>query len=206
MNRPRLKDFFTVPNILSYFRILLIPLFCHLYLNAGEPRDYYLAAFVIGVSGLTDFLDGIIARRFNQRTEIGEILDPLADKLTQAAVVLCLASRYPLMWLLFALLIMRESYLLIEGVIMLKKGKSLHGARWYGKVSTFIFYLVILALLLFPELHPTAVTALILFCALWLLIALVMYVSAYSAMKKEDASCPSTNSTAKPAKNASQEK
>lgn len=185
LNKPQAKDFFTIPNILSYFRIILIPLFVYLYRTADDTGDYYTAALIIGLSGLTDFLDGVIARNCGQITELGMVLDPFADKLTQAAVAFCLASRFPLMWALFALLVARESYLLIEGVIMLKRGKSLHGSRWYGKVSTFIFYLVILVLLLFPTISQPLSTALIAVCGVFMLIAFILYIAAYSKMKKE---------------------
>ena len=113
------------------------------------------------------------------------VLDPFADKLTQAAVAFCLASRWPLMWGLFALLVIRESYLLIEGIVMLKRGKSLHGSRWYGKVSTFIFYLVILALLLFPSISDSVSTLMIAVCGASMLLALVMYFLAYRKLDKE---------------------
>lgn len=187
MGKPKKSDFFTIPNILSYFRILLIPLFVYFYRTAqpDDPRGYYIAALIIALSGLTDYLDGIIARKCNQITELGMLLDPLADKLTQAAVVFCLASRFPLMWALLALLVVRESYLLIEGAIMLKRGKSLHGSRWYGKVSTFIFYLVILALLFFPTMPQAVSDVLIIVCGVSMLIALIMYIATYIAMKKE---------------------
>ena len=94
MKKPTLREMFTIPNILSYFRILLIPLFVYLYFKAETPPEFFRAAVVLGISGFTDLFDGKIARRFNQITELGILLDPVADKLTEGAVVLCLMTRY----------------------------------------------------------------------------------------------------------------
>ncbi len=98
---PKNKEIFSVPNIMSYFRILLIPVFVFVYLRADSQRDYAVAGVIVAVSGLTDFLDGFIARRFNMVTELGKALDPVADKLTQAAFALCLMLRIPQMGWLF---------------------------------------------------------------------------------------------------------
>ena len=87
------REIFSIPNLMGYFRILLIPLFSWLYCTADSTGDYYAAAAVVGVSGLTDMFDGKIARRFNMITELGKFIDPLADKLTQAALLICLAVR-----------------------------------------------------------------------------------------------------------------
>ena len=77
MKKPTLREVFTIPNLLSYFRLLLIPLFVWLYLRAQSTRDFALAAVVIGVSGFTDLFDGRLARRLNQITELGILLDPV---------------------------------------------------------------------------------------------------------------------------------
>ena len=88
------KDVFTIPNILSVFRLLLIPVYLGLYLKAGDDLDMHLfAAGVLGLSCLTDAVDGQIARRFNMISTLGKILDPLADKATQFSLILCLEDR-----------------------------------------------------------------------------------------------------------------
>ena len=101
MKRFNKKDLFTIPNLMGYFRILLIPVFCYFYI---KKQAYLLAAGIVLISSLTDLFDGYIARRFNMVTELGKALDPVADKLTHAALALCLAFRYPLMWALLALM------------------------------------------------------------------------------------------------------
>ena len=81
---------------MGYFRILLIPVFCIVYLRADSIQEEYQAAAILLISTITDFLDGKVARHFNMITEFGKFLDPVADKLTHAAVAVCLAFRYPL--------------------------------------------------------------------------------------------------------------
>ena len=95
------REYFSVPNIMSYFRLLLIPVYLYVYLTADEEGGYGWAAGVIAVSGLTDMLDGKIARRFNMITEWGKFIDPVADKLTLAAIALSMSFRYPLMGVMF---------------------------------------------------------------------------------------------------------
>lgn len=91
---------------LGYFRILLIPVYVLLYYHAESVREYYMAAVLVGISGITDMLDGKVARHFNMITELGKALDPVADKLTLGAMILCLAFRYENMrWLINGLIV-----------------------------------------------------------------------------------------------------
>lgn len=122
--KPTAKEIWSIPNILSYIRLLLIPIFVYIYITANSTSDYYVAALIILLSGLTDMLDGLIARKFNQITELGKTIDPIADKLTQAAIVGCLMFRYDYMWILVLLLVVKELFMGINGLILLKKVKS----------------------------------------------------------------------------------
>ena len=181
------KDIFTIPNILSYFRIALIPVFIILFINAYSRNGvgYHIAAVVIlMVSGLTDMLDGKIARKFNQITELGKIVDPLADYLTQFAVVVCLAVMYWPLIPVIALLVVKEISMAVLGVVFLRKGKKLSGAQWYGKVSTVVFYAVMFVLLAVPYAKmPFALyTVLIIISGAWMLFSFVMYVRQYVKM------------------------
>ena len=92
------KEILTIPNLLSLFRLVLIPVYIVIYLNARNLPDYYLAAGILAVSCLTDLIDGKVARHFNMITTIGKILDPLADKATQFSLIICLTVRYPILW------------------------------------------------------------------------------------------------------------
>lgn len=182
MKKPTLREVFTIPNILSYFRLLLIPLFVYWYLTAQTTQQLMCAAAVLGVSGLTDLFDGRIARRFHQITELGILLDPVADKLTEGAVVLCLATRYAWMWLLVALYVAKEGFMAVAGLILLRRGKKLNGAKWFGKVCTFVFYIVTVLLIIWVDIPYAAANALILFCGGVMAFTLAMYVPVFLQM------------------------
>lgn len=180
------KDWFTVPNLMGYFRILLIPVFAWLYLTAESVRQLYAAAVVIGISGLTDMFDGKIARRFNQITELGKFLDPLADKLTQGAVILCIAMRYPLMWVVVGLFCIKEGFMGVMGLLMLNhNGRKLNGAKWFGKVCTAVVYVVLFLLLMFPVMKEQFADGLILFSAAVMFWTLCCYIPVFRRMWKE---------------------
>lgn len=179
------REYFSVPNLMGYFRIILIPVYLWLYFNASGTADYVKAAAVIGISGLTDCFDGKIARRFDLITEWGKILDPIADKLTLGAVVLSLTFRYPLMRAVVLLYIVKEGYMLIMGGLMMKKGRHMDGAQWYGKVCTAYTYVMIFLLLLIPGLPAMATKAMIGLCCLIMLFTLASYVLFYGRMRKE---------------------
>ena len=111
MGKIKKEEFFSIPNCMGYFRILLIPFFCVIYLKADSMKDYYLAAGIVAISTITDFLDGKVARKFHMITEFGKFLDPLADKLTHGAIALCLAFRYEAMRYLVALMLVKEGFM-----------------------------------------------------------------------------------------------
>ena len=173
------NDLIKVPNILCYIRLLLIPLFVILYINAETPKDYMKAGLVVFVSGLTDFLDGYIARRFDMITDFGKLIDPFADKLTQAALIFVTILKLRWMYLLLIIFVLMQIFLLIAGIIMLKKGTKLNGAKWFGKVSTTIFYAVMLVLISNPTLQQRTANVLILTCAVFLLLSFLLYIKEY---------------------------
>lgn len=155
------KEFFSIPNLMGYFRLLLVPVYLIAYLNAKTERDYYVAAGIMLVSFLTDFLDGKIARKFHMITEFGKILDPIADKITQGAMALSFAFRYqPVVWLL-AVFLFKECSMGIIGAYMLKKGHRMDGAQWYGKICTALLDLVMFLLLLIPDISDGLVNLLV---------------------------------------------
>lgn len=182
------KEIFSIPNMLSYFRILLIPVFVVLFFNSGESVGYHIAsAAVLIVSGLTDMLDGKIARKFNQITELGKIIDPIADKLTQCAVMICLAIHYKLLWVFIGILVIKEITMAVLAFLFMKKDRKLKGAHWYGKVSTTVFYLVIITLLAVPVKYmPFELsTVLILISGTCMIFAFFMYIRVYVSMWKD---------------------
>lgn len=179
------KELFSVPNILSYIRLLLIPVFVVLYLRADTPAAYHGAALVILFSGLTDCADGFIARHFNQITEWGKMVDPIADKLTQAAIVFCLTLRYPGMWVLVALFVVKELFMGINGLVLMKKGKRLDGAKWFGKLSTAVFYVVMFVLIAVSDLDAVIVNTLLVITGFFLFLSFIKYLLLYVSMYRE---------------------
>lgn len=151
-----LKDLFTgwktVPNLLSFMRILMVPAFAVLF-NKGE---YVWAVIVLALSGLTDFLDGKIARRFNQISNLGKILDPLADKLTQITIAIMfyltflradgLVHTFSFIFLIF---LVKEAVMVLGSVAMIILGLRPGAAEMPGKVATFAFYLIMISIIFF---------------------------------------------------------
>lgn len=172
MTPEKRREYFSLPNLLSYLRLLLLPVFAFLYCN---ELDVW-AAVVILLSAATDVADGIIARKFNLMTEWGKILDPLADKLTQAVVSACLLIRYPVMLLLFLIILVKESFQGIGGLLLYRKVKSMRSSEWFGKLSTAFFYTVMAYLIVFaPEPTFWLVTLPVLASSGLMLLALGLY-------------------------------
>lgn len=175
------KEIFTIPNILSMFRLILIPVYVTIYLRADESTDYYLAASILAVSCLTDMIDGKIARRFGMITTFGKILDPLADKLTQFSLILCFVTKHPVLWILVGLFFIKELFQLIAGAVNLRKGKMLKGALISGKVCTTILFLSLIAMVMLPDLSNQVINIITAVDSVFLLIAFADYVLAYYA-------------------------
>lgn len=142
-----------IPNILSCFRILLIPFFIvfmvqHAFLYAG---------LILILSGITDMLDGFLARRFGWITQLGKILDPAADKLTQATVYISLLIVLPSYRVFFIIMLAKEFLMLLTGSYLLKHHIKITGSNYVGKTSTILFYVIMIVLLLFPNIPSNAV-------------------------------------------------
>ena len=133
------ENVFTVPNLLSLLRIALIPVIIKLY---WVDAAYTKALVVLILSGITDVADGIIARKFNMISDLGKILDPIADKLTQMATLVCLLKRFPYMWMPLSLLAVKELSTGIMGLLAVRKTGQVIGADWHGKVCTVLLYTV----------------------------------------------------------------
>lgn len=181
----RKKDLWSIPNILCYVRFLLIPVFVFLYIKAEEPKEYLQAAAVVFISGLTDFLDGFIARTFDMVTELGKLVDPMADKLTQVSLIFVLVVKIKWMFLLLILFVLIQMFMLVAGLVMLKKGKRLNGSKWFGKVSTTVFYAVMLALIAVPTMDTNISNLLMLVCSAFLMLSFLLYAKEYLKMYRE---------------------
>lgn len=173
------KDFFTIPNMLSLFRLLLIPVYIVIYLNAQSDVDYYIAGGILAVSCLTDMIDGQIARHFNMISTIGKILDPLADKITQFALIICLSSKYEGVFALMILFVIKEIFQLVAGLITIRKGQMLTGALISGKISTAVLFVSLILLVLIPNMPEQYVQIILLVDGGLLLIAFLHYAITY---------------------------
>lgn len=179
------KEIFTIPNLLSLFRLALIPVYMNIYLNAKGPDDYTLAGVILAVSCFTDLLDGKIARKFNMISNLGKVLDPLCDKLTQLALIICLSARYVALKYLLPFFLVKEFWQLFAMIGNLKKGKALDGALMSGKVSTTVLFSTLVLMVLWPTMSEKVATILTTICFIFLLIAFVDYIRAYFGDNKK---------------------
>ncbi len=140
-----IRENFTIPNIISLIRILLIYPFV-MYILKDE---YIKSGIVLTISGISDLLDGFIARNFNQVSKLGRMLDPIADKLTLISVMICVGLKFKEIKPFVIILIAKEVVMILASAFLLKKCKAPPEAKWYGKVATVWFYfsaIVIIAL------------------------------------------------------------
>lgn len=173
------KEILTVPNLLSLFRLALIPVYVVIYLNAKRPTHYFLSAAILAVSCLTDMIDGKIARRYNMVTTVGKILDPLADKATQFTLIICLAIKHPVLWYLVGLFVVKESFQLLAGLFHLSKGRMLNGALITGKVCTTVLFVSLILMILVPQLSERVVTVIAIIDGCFMVVAFADYFRAY---------------------------
>lgn len=169
------KDNFNIPNMLSFIRIIIIIPFVLYFLN----DDYLFAALMLVLSGVSDMFDGIIARKLNQITKLGKILDPVADKLTLTAVIICMGVKFPEIVPLVVILILKDLSMLIAGSFLLKKGIEPAAAKWYGKLSTVVFYVSVIIIVALKAIwginNPVISISLLSVTAAFMLFALFKY-------------------------------
>lgn len=135
-----------VPNILTVLRFILIPFTLYFLVN----DQFTIAIIFICLSGLTDVLDGAIARKFNFITNFGKLIDPLADKITQLSLLgtLVIKNIIPL-WILIIVLIKEAA--MVAGASFLYGKELVVSSKWYGKTSTVLFYLAIILSMIFRD-------------------------------------------------------
>ena len=200
--KDNIKDLFdgwnTIPNWLSFLRIALIPVFTALFI-----KEYYIAAIIVmAVAAFTDLLDGKIARKYNMVSNLGKILDPIADKLSQMAIVVILLIKYwdgPLKYILF-LFIIKEVLMLLGGALLLSKGLRPTAAEIWGKVATTVFYVFMILIISFGpdgallsvnafanwELSPTVTTIMVVISAIFAFASLFGYIPGFVRQIKEN--------------------
>ena len=166
------EQLFTIPNFMSLFRLALVPFILWIYLTG----EYSIAAALVLLSALTDIFDGVIARKFNMVSDLGKVLDPLCDKVTHIALLICLVSRYRFVWVVLGLLVVKELAVAGLGACAVKRGTSVAGAKWYGKLSTVVFEVVMVALMLFPAIPARAAFWMLVAVCAVMAFAMVMYI------------------------------
>jgi cardiolipin synthase len=130
-----------IPNVLTTIRFFLIPIFCIVYFSS-ITNHFIISIIIFLISGITDVLDGYIARKYDMITKWGTLLDPLADKLMLLAVLFCLSSTGIISIWIFVLILAKEGLMILGGILLLKK-QTVVAARYYGKAATLFFYLSI---------------------------------------------------------------
>ena len=162
----------TVPNVLSFFRLCLIPIIVWLYIS---KEDYFWTLMVLLLSGLTDVVDGIIARKCNMISDFGKAFDPVADKLTQMAMLFCLVSRFPYMMIPFVLLVVKEVFTGITALITIKRTNTVKGAVWHGKLTTVALYSMMAIHLLWYNIPRAVSLILVGICIGIMLMSFILY-------------------------------
>lgn len=142
---------FTIPNVLSLIRLGLVPVFLVLVLLGFDG----LALVTLVVSSVTDYLDGILARRLNQVTRLGQLLDPAADRLFIFATLIGLAVRGIVPWWFVAIVVGRDVVLLVLGVVMANFGYGPLPVHHLGKIATFCLFYA-LPILMIGQVFPAA--------------------------------------------------
>ena len=175
-----------IPNILTIFRFILIP-----FIVLNLANDKYLAAFVIfTVSGLTDILDGFIARKFNFITNFGKLIDPLADKCTQIITLATLALKNIIpMWII--IIVILKEFIMVAGASFLYGKELVVSSKWYGKLATVLFYIAIVCSLFIKEFNFTFDFSLYIYylALISTIFSLLMYIKAFymqGYLKKEN--------------------
>lgn len=162
----------TIPNILSFFRICLIPVIIWLFC---VKHEYRWTGIVLIISGITDLADGFIARHFNRITNLGKILDPIADKLTQGAMLFCLITRFRFMLIPLLLLVVKEIFVGYTNLLVIRKTKQVLGAEWHGKASTCLLYAMMILHAFWHDIPLLVSNLSIAICTIMMATSLVIY-------------------------------
>ena len=161
-----------IPNILTVLRFFLIPF--TIYSLAND--EYIVAIILLTLSGLTDVLDGAIARKFNLITNFGKLIDPLADKITQISILgtLVIKNIIPL-WILVVVIVKEAA--MVAGASFLYGKELVVSSKWYGKAATVLFYLAIVVSIILKDLNINTIIDLIIYyiAVIMTIFSLIMY-------------------------------
>lgn len=167
---------FTIPNLLSLFRLCLVPAIAWLYMAKDNSL---LAGGLLVLSGVTDIADGYIARHFHMVSNLGKILDPVADKVTQAAMLICLLFRFPLMALPLVFLALKEVCMAVTAALVIRRTGVVPQALWHGKLATILLYAMMLLHVFWPDIPIILSTGLLAVCTLMIGVSCILYLGRY---------------------------
>jgi len=142
-----------------------------------EKENYLMTLVVLIISGLTDVIDGFIARQFNMISDVGKVLDPIADKLTQIAMIFCLSLNHSKMIVPVVLLIIKELSAGITNLVIIRKKHQVNGAVWHGKATTVLLYSMIFIHILWIDIPSILSNLLILASVLMMVYSCILYMS-----------------------------
>ncbi|MEN8908204.1 MAG: CDP-diacylglycerol--glycerol-3-phosphate 3-phosphatidyltransferase [Clostridiales bacterium] len=168
-----------IPNFLTLSRLIIVPIF-GMYLFKEE---YLIAVLLFVVAGITDVLDGYIARKYNLISNFGKVADPIADKLMQLTALFLLTYLNKIQFYILSILLLKEILMAIGSISLYKNDKYIVSASWYGKLSTVIFYFVIIILIIYGK-NDLISNLLIWIAVIFAIFAFYMYSRKYRRIKK----------------------
>ncbi len=184
-NKDVFKTVFTIPNVLSFARLCMIPLIIWLYC---VKHNYLWTGYVIIASAATDIIDGFIARTFHMVSDLGKVLDPIADKFTQATVLFCLLTRFPMVLLPLIAMTLKETFVGTTGFMVIQKNGKVMGAVWHGKVATLLLYAMMMLHLFWYDITPLVSNSFIIACTIMICVSFFFYGAAnIRALKQAEA-------------------
>ncbi|MGN0537381.1 MAG: CDP-alcohol phosphatidyltransferase family protein [Acutalibacteraceae bacterium] len=185
-----IKHNLTIPNLLSVLRLIVI----YPFIVFAIDKNFIGAGIMLLISGLSDMFDGMIARRFNQVTQLGKMLDPVADKLTLIAVIICLYVLFPFILPFVIIMFTKEVLMIAGGILLLKKRIKPPAARWYGKAATAIFYVSVISIVLMDAIwgmeEVWLINTLVIITTAAMVFALIMYLRMFIDILKHQDQAP----------------
>ncbi len=174
-----------IPNLLSIFRMCLVPVFIIAFFSGTENAHIY-AAIIYGIAGITDVLDGIIARKFNLITRLGKILDPLADKMMTITVFVCITIDGLIPWWSIALIFAKDFLLVLGGFKLYREISVVFQSNILGKMATVFLVTGGVLILLFENLIPDIFKTVFAYIAVFIsFLAFFSYLYQYCKFKQE---------------------
>ncbi len=173
-----------IPNCITLFRLLLVFVFIFLFVSDIENKSFYCVVTFI-LSGISDVLDGFLARKLNVVSNFGKLMDPLADKLMQITVAVCMATVQPSLVWVPGFLILKELLMVLGATKLFKKDNIVVQANFYGKLASVICFAVFLVLLIFPEINQLLEHILCFSFVVVSVLAFFKYIKEYSEVYKK---------------------